>query len=158
ACTAIFTILNFLVPIATICIGAIFVNDCPRQHMIPIYLIVSGCGILIRTFLGVVGLCIASKYENPEEVPPQTLTIKILDFLHATFIFCWFIAGNVWIFSIHKDHQESDPSQDSFCAAVVYKYAFWLTIVAYIGLILAIVLCLVGCLFFGVVICRAGDD
>ncbi|ELT88750.1 hypothetical protein CAPTEDRAFT_188868 [Capitella teleta] len=143
-CTAVFTILNLLVSIATISIGAIFVNDCPRQHMIPIYLIVTGCCIFIRTFRCVVGLCIASIYDNPNEVTPQKLPRKALDVFLVVFPLSWLLSGSIWVFSTHKDYQDSDPSQDSFCASALFKYAFRYTLAAYIGMILTVVLYIPG--------------
>ncbi|ELU03695.1 hypothetical protein CAPTEDRAFT_126272, partial [Capitella teleta] len=116
--------------------GALFVPDCPRQHMIPIYLIVIGSCVLIRSILSLVGFYRLNNHENSRDVP---LWLFIADFIHSLFVLCWFIAGSVWVFGIHEDHQDSDPDQQAYCATVLYQYAFWCTVMCYVLAILCII-------------------
>ncbi|ELT88754.1 hypothetical protein CAPTEDRAFT_219980 [Capitella teleta] len=154
ACTVVGIIFSIIIPIANIFIGVMFVYECPRQYMIPIYLAVAGCVVLIRGLLSMTELYFKPTPETPDEAPPRRMVFKIFDLINGIFLLCWFIAGNFWIFGIYRDHQERDPNQQSFCAGVLYKYAFWSTMAAYIIALLAILICVlvaaVACGYIGI--------
>ncbi|XP_030285587.1 transmembrane protein 272 [Sparus aurata] len=117
-------------PIAEIVIGAIHLNDCPRKHFIPIYLIV----------LGAFGLMLAVLSCLPCAQEPKDSTTNPLSRLCATwnslvslFLFCWFICGNVWIYSIYKPNfDKNTTATDPYCDRTLYLFAFWVTTLVYI--------------------------
>ncbi|XP_045067707.1 transmembrane protein 272 isoform X1 [Coregonus clupeaformis] len=140
--------------IANIAMGAVYLNDCPRQPYIPIYLIVLGAFGLVT----ILPFCFC----QPNLVLVCTLWNGLLD----TFLFCWFINGNVWIYSIYQPNYnqtltEKDPYQsnynqtltekDLYCNKTLYLFAFWTTTLNYLILLsLCVVLCCCCC---GVAIC-----
>ena len=70
--------------------GAIHLNDCPRQHYIPIYLIVVGVFGLILSVLS----CLPCAQEPKDGTAnPLSRLCTIWNSLTSFFIFCWFIAG-----------------------------------------------------------------
>ncbi|XP_031697154.1 transmembrane protein 272-like [Anarrhichthys ocellatus] len=79
-----------VIPIAQIVIGAIHLDDCPRQHYIPIYLIVVGVFGLVLAALS----CQPSA-STPEDGTPNPLSRFCMTWnsLTSLFLFCWFIAG-----------------------------------------------------------------
>ncbi|TKS92888.1 hypothetical protein D9C73_027125 [Collichthys lucidus] len=131
--TACSKILLCVLPIAEIAIGAIYLDDCPRQSYIPIYLIVMGVFSLVLVLLS----CLLSTLK-PED---RSTTWNSLI---TCFLFCWFIAGNVWIYSIYKPNFDKNTTNvDPYCDKTLYLFAFWVTTLGYIcaGLLFVISCC-----------------
>ncbi|XP_070786040.1 transmembrane protein 272 [Enoplosus armatus] len=136
-----------VMPIAQIAIGAVHLVDCPRQRYIPIYLIV----------VGVFGLVLATLSCLPCAQKPKDGTSNPLNrvctawnSLTSIFLFCWFIAGNVWIYSIYKpNYNKNTTNTDPYCDRTVYLFAFWTTTLIYIllGLFLVSGCCVLLCFF-----------
>ncbi|KAI4887412.1 hypothetical protein NFI96_018882, partial [Prochilodus magdalenae] len=116
-------------PIAQLVIGGKYLHQCPVQPYIPIYLLVSGGFSLALTFLS----CLPCAQES-EDGSQSTLSslCTAWNSLVTLFLFCWFIAGNVWIYSIYQPNYV--PDQAAYCAKVLYLFAFWTTTVVYIFL------------------------
>uniref|UniRef100_A0A672GGR6 Uncharacterized protein n=1 Tax=Salarias fasciatus TaxID=181472 RepID=A0A672GGR6_SALFA len=132
---------------------SVYLQDCPINHYIPIYLIVAGVFGLV---LGVVTSCLPSNPEG-EEVAPPTLLTRCCQFVYrliSLFLFCWFITGNVWIYSIYQpDYNKNTTNIDHYCDKTLYLFAFWTTNLVYIILGLSLVCgcctafftCVLGC-------------
>ncbi|KAM4536669.1 transmembrane protein 272-like [Odontesthes bonariensis] len=134
-------LLTCALPIAQISIGAVYLNDCPQQPYIPIYLIV----------LGVFGLALSC---FPTAQKPDDGTINrpcaTWNSLISLFLFCWFITGNVWIYSIYEpNYNKNTTNVDPYCDKTVYLFAFWTTTLVYIliGFFLFIGCCCCCCGF-----------
>ncbi|XP_068444414.1 transmembrane protein 272-like [Clinocottus analis] len=120
-------------------IGAVYLNECPRQPYIPIYLLVLGVVCLLMTVF-VLPCC-----DRPE------IYSKIWICFVYFFVFCWFIAGNVWIYSIYEpNYNKTGSSMDSYCNKTLYMFAFWSTNLAYIllGFTMFISCCTYCCTYF----------
>ncbi|XP_038588475.1 transmembrane protein 272-like [Micropterus salmoides] len=106
----IFTIM----PFAQGVVGILYMNDCPRQPFIPIYLLLIGvCSIIERWCLN---KC-------------NTLLYRVFSF----FVFIWFIAGNVGIYSIYEPNYNKNTTQVSpYCNKTLYLFAFWTNNLTYI--------------------------
>nr|XP_057924953.1 transmembrane protein 272-like [Doryrhamphus excisus]XP_057924954.1 transmembrane protein 272-like [Doryrhamphus excisus] len=131
-------VLFCIIPIAQISIGAAHLDDCPRQHLIPIYLIVVGVFFTMLVLL----ICLPCA-RQPEDGPPNPLYRFCLGWnsLTALFLISWFIAGNVWIYSIYEpDYYKNVTSLESYCDKTLYLFAFWTTTLVYIlvGLVVVI--------------------
>uniref|UniRef100_A0A8C4SMA4 Uncharacterized protein n=1 Tax=Erpetoichthys calabaricus TaxID=27687 RepID=A0A8C4SMA4_ERPCA len=126
-------------PVAQITIGSIYLNSCPVQHYIPIYLIVSGVFSLVMDFLSFFHLGKEAEEVGSNARGGSTMGNGLL----SLFMFCWFITGNVWIYSIYQPNYD-EQSGDPYCNKTLYLFAFWSTTVVYIGLG---ILLLVGCCF-----------
>uniref|UniRef100_A0A665WPR3 Si:dkey-19b23.12 n=1 Tax=Echeneis naucrates TaxID=173247 RepID=A0A665WPR3_ECHNA len=119
-----------ILPAAEIAIGSVYLHDCPRQHYIPIYLIVAGVFSLVLVLLS----CLPCAQET-EEGPPNRLSqvCRTWNSLTSFFLFCWFIAGNVWIYSIYQpNYNKNTTSLDPYCHKTLYLFAFWTTTFVYI--------------------------
>ncbi|XP_061565552.1 transmembrane protein 272-like [Cololabis saira] len=120
-----------ILPIAQIAIGAVYLHDCPRQPYIPIYLIVFGV-------LGVLNAVLP--------ILPNTLCMA-LNSLMSLLLFCWFIAGNVWIYSIYQpNYDKNTTSVDPYCDKTLYLFSFWTTTLVYILLGLSVPIAICACL------------
>ncbi|OCT84167.1 hypothetical protein XELAEV_18022307mg [Xenopus laevis] len=111
--------------IAMIVVGAIYLNSCPAQTYVPIYLIVAGAFFLSFWLL------------FPLEFFHAKLR-KILSALVAVFLFAWLIAGSVWVFGIFNNSTRA-------CHRSMYLFTFSIIIIQYILLGLAIIFGLIAC-------------
>ncbi|XP_066446177.1 transmembrane protein 272-like [Eleutherodactylus coqui] len=131
--------------IASIAIGVIFMNECPGQYLIPYYLIISGVACLL--FLCMTCLpCV-----DEEQVTSVTLANLCAQGVLLLFLFAFFIAGNVWIYSLYHGPW-NDPSSPEYCARVLYLYAFW--IITLCHLCFLVLLCTYLCLLLGLYILK----
>ncbi|XP_042072889.1 transmembrane protein 272-like [Haplochromis burtoni] len=121
---AIFSAIFCIMPIAQIAIGAIYLHECPRQHYIPIYLIVLGLSSLLFVLLS----CFPCAKEPEEGTSNPLSTIyKAWNSLAMFFVFCWFIAGDVWIYSIYQPNYDKNTTNvDPYCNKTLYLFAFWI--------------------------------
>ncbi|XP_061565549.1 transmembrane protein 272-like [Cololabis saira] len=133
-----------ILPIAQIAIGAVYLHDCPRQPYIPIYLIVLGVfGVLLA------GLPCLPCTQQPRDGPATSPTnpCMALNSLMSLFLFCWFIAGNVWIYSIYQpNYDKNTTSVDPYCDKTLYLFSFWTTTLVYILLGLSVPIAICACL------------
>ncbi|KAM9335187.1 transmembrane protein 272-like [Symphorus nematophorus] len=144
ACSKIFLC---IMPIAQIAIGAVHLHHCPRQRYIPIYLIVVGVFGLVLALLS----CLpCAKKPQDGESNPLSHVCATWNSLTSLFLFCWFIAGNVWIYSIYKPNfNKATTDVDPYCDKTLYLFAFWTTTLIYIlfGVFLLCGCCTLFCFF-----------
>ncbi|XP_044196934.1 transmembrane protein 272-like [Thunnus albacares] len=123
-----------IMSIAQLAVGAMYKNDCPQQPYIPIYLMVMGIITLLSLFSTVA--CNASSGSLG----------KVCSGLVSLFLFCWFIAGNVWIYSIYEpNYDKTTTGMKLYCDKTVYQLAFWTTNLIYI--LFGFLSCIVFCFF-----------
>ncbi|CAI5668935.1 unnamed protein product [Oreochromis niloticus] len=103
-----FQVILFAMHIAQLIIGALNLHDCPRQPFIPIYLLVIGVVTLLFSILQ----C-------------RRIRWSACSCLVSLFVFCWFIAGNVWIYSVYEPSYNKTASPDMYCNKTLYLFAFW---------------------------------
>lgn len=150
-CTVASSVLSILLISVTLVIGSIYLNECTKQRMIPIYLIVMGCVSIAYIIFKVIVKSVGCGENNESWLPGDIVTgIVIL------FQFSWFIAGSVWIFSIFQPNY-TNPKSGDYCHRVLYVYAFSVTLAAYI---LVGVLCILVCcsLLCQLCLARNGND
>ncbi|XP_063302064.1 transmembrane protein 272-like [Pelobates fuscus] len=130
-----------VIHITSIVLGALFIKDCPGQPLIPYYLIVWGSGSILLLCL----TCLpCGDGREPPRISLATLCAQGVLFL---FLFSFFIAGNVWIYSLYPESWDS-PESPKQCNRVLYLYAFWITTICHICLMLLVLglLCVFICL------------
>ncbi|KAL6118539.1 uncharacterized protein ACO6RY_03325 [Pungitius sinensis] len=140
-----------ILPVAQIAIGAVHLEDCPLQRYIPIYLIVSGVFGLVLAGLSCLP-CTKSPDGGTEDGPSTPLSRLCVAWnsLTSLFLFCWFIAGNVWIYSIYEpNYTRNSTNPQPYCDKTLYLFAFWTTTLIYIllGLFLLGGCCVLFCFF-----------
>ncbi|KAK7097227.1 transmembrane protein 272-like [Littorina saxatilis] len=124
----IFLGLILAIPIAMLVMGVIYLDDCPEERYIPIYLLVAGVFGVLRNLITIGRRCCTRKEEGEEEQKAKPNPIEsIID----CFMIGWFIAGNVWIYRTKGDFSE-DPNAPNFCDPTLYWFAFWITTATYI--------------------------
>ncbi|XP_070710996.1 transmembrane protein 272-like [Pempheris klunzingeri] len=117
-------------PIAQIVVGALYHNECPMQHFIPIYLEVMGAYGLLALALSFLPFV--------NDLTPYSIAFGSVNLL---FFLCWFTTGNYWIYSIYEPNYNKTVSIDTYCDKTLYLFAFWTTNVTYVQLVLFVCCC-----------------
>ncbi|XP_059381377.1 transmembrane protein 272-like [Carassius carassius] len=149
-CLVISKLLLLALPIAQISIGAVYLQDCPQQHYIPVYVLVCGVFSLLLALLSCLP-CARETEEGGQTVLSRTF--NVWNSLVSTFMFCWLICGSVWIYSIYPPNYNQTVAGDPYCNKTLYLFAFWTTTLAYIliGLVVVLGCCVCICAFiFGI--------
>ncbi|XP_027143483.1 transmembrane protein 272-like [Larimichthys crocea] len=116
-----------IIPISQIVMGLACRLDCPKQNYIPIFLLVNGGVLMLLLYM----------------LPWHSSIHKACFGLVSLFLFGWFIAGNVWIYSIYEpNYNETTTSTDPYCNKTLYQFAFWTITLHYI--VLGLIICAVG--------------
>ncbi|KAI3386520.1 hypothetical protein SNEBB_006054 [Seison nebaliae] len=117
------------VPLIMIMVGMQWLNECPRETKIPIYLLVGGFVACLR-FLHILWKTYqARRHEKNEllEIDDQPLpttgscfTYMLLD----AFIAIWFVCGNYWILKIWWPNFHAPLKEPSnYCSRTLYLFA-----------------------------------
>jgi len=125
-----FTILMGLflaIPISMLVMGALNIDNCRAEEMIPIYLVVAGSFGVAKNLFSLVNRC----RKNKEELEEDSTKVNPLVSLVDCFLFAWFIAGNVWIYRT-TDRDGVNKDADNYCDDTLYYFAFWVTTSVYI--------------------------
>ncbi|XP_076867352.1 transmembrane protein 272-like [Brachyhypopomus gauderio] len=136
-------LLAIALPIAQVVIGQQYLEKCPRQPNIPIYLLVSGVFGLVLALLS----CLPCAREDEHGSSGSLSSLcTAWNSLVTLFLFIWFISGNVWVYSIYPPNY--DTSAVDYCAKTVYLFAFWTINAVYIllGILLVGGCCLLFCM------------
>ncbi|XP_043539417.1 transmembrane protein 272-like [Chiloscyllium plagiosum] len=134
-------IMTCLLAVASITIGTVYLDSCPKQYLIPIYLIVSGSFTLFFVMISLVSCA-----PNDESNMLAFHRIgRVWKSLISLFSFIWFITGNVWIYSIYEP-EYIDKTSPNYCDKTLYFFAFWATTITYILLGIALFLGFCGLL------------
>ncbi|XP_038056533.1 transmembrane protein 272-like [Patiria miniata] len=134
--TIAFTILMaviLIVPIAMVVMGAVHIDDCPVQRLIPIFLIVSGSVYIVKTILD-----LAVRYRRRKEggaAESSYLRENSVSRLFACILLVFFILGNVWVYANFRP--DDDPTSPRYCYPPLYYFAFWIITLAYIFFIVS---------------------
>lgn len=125
------------IPVSMIVIGSYHFHECPRERMIPIYLIVFGVATLLKVMINLAKKMKAHLTGGDDSIRESTQETSY-DNVITLFTLAWFIAGNVWIYRIYMPTNEE-------CEVHLYLFAFWLTTSTYI----------VFCLMVSCILCAA---
>ncbi|XP_071787240.1 transmembrane protein 272-like [Asterias amurensis] len=132
------------IPIAMIVLGAVYMKECPVEPKIPVYLVVAGSFYILKSFIDLITRC-QKRDQNEGEASDETINKKNnFSRLIGCFLFAFFIAGNVWVYSNYPP--SANPDDPEYCFGPLYYFAFWIITSCYI-----LVAC--GCLC---VCCAAG--
>jgi hypothetical protein len=124
-------LLPFSISIVSLIFGIPHLHNCPIQPHIPVYLIVQGAVGLLIFLIHLLAIVYILRITKLKYL--FIGTIAILTAFIGLFLFAWFIAGNVWIFSVVNRVQFTDQTKtNSYCNFTLYHAAFWLLIAQYV--------------------------
>ncbi|XP_035530821.1 transmembrane protein 272-like [Morone saxatilis] len=105
ACTVVFFFTMLFVQLV---VGVVYMNDCPRQPIIPIYLFLMGCSPLLFRCLN--------------KITP------LFCFMAPGLFLVWFIVGTLNIYSIYEPNYNKNTTKvNPYCDKTLYLFAFWTT-------------------------------
>ncbi|XP_066536422.1 transmembrane protein 272-like [Hoplias malabaricus] len=124
-CSVRISILISLLPIVFGGLGAKHLYDCPKQPIVPVYLLVGGVACLS---LQIFPIIYCSQSDGKIILP-----CRILNFLLLVFCPLWFITGSIFVYMAYEPNYESRSSAE-FCERILYQVAFWITNIIYISI------------------------
>ncbi|XP_064609310.1 transmembrane protein 272-like [Liolophura sinensis] len=125
-------------PLAMITAGGKYLEECPKEPKIPIYLLVGGCFGLIKLLFLMWRQARHGYDDNLDEIVMDADTGDVMAIWRMTnislslFLSIWFILGNYWVFSIWIPKFKAplhDPQ--NWCEKHVFMFAFWQIVVCY---------------------------
>lgn len=145
-----------IVPLLMMIIGVQYLQECPKEPNIPLYLLIGGAFGLIKVATLLYHQMRRRRYErlddglsdgDIDEVWSSTST-KITEYALTIFLLVWFGMGNYWVLRIYKPRFEPllhEPN--NYCDKTVYSFALIHLLVCYsvIGLWVVEVICLALC-------------
>lgn len=137
--TFAFTILLcflMIVPASMILVGVMFLDDCPAEPLIPIFLVSAGAAGGLKDIYSFIMRCNRG-YSEPlgEDSYVENVILRIVN----ASMFGWFVAGCVWIYRT-TDVDTEDKTVRNYCNKTLYHFAFWL-ITAMLALTVGSMLC-----------------
>jgi len=135
--------------------GYVYKEQCPKQKHIPIYLIVAGSFTILRQILDLFARCATKDDDGGNQRFLTCDCCKCLTAIISLFMFGWFIAGNIWIYSAYEPNY-TDPISQEYCHKTLYLFAFWLTTSVYICV--AFFCCCLSCLVCCSAVCTVFEE
>jgi hypothetical protein len=139
---AVLIYLSFLLALPTtkLVLGILYVNACPVNKNIPLYMIVSGaCGLAIIILLLLSSACTFCRFVSNTKKPTHRYMICIIALARgmqgalAIFLFIWFLFGNIWVFNARNRVRTDQPNdKNNYCNPTLYWSAFYILIFTYI--------------------------
>ncbi|XP_062981920.1 transmembrane protein 272 [Elgaria multicarinata webbii] len=146
----IFGLLAFLaLPLSMAFTGMKFLDDCPVQPLIPLYLLVGGVVGSLKVALllfnstrmrQLLSKSVMIDDDDADEYPWRQNAHKYyIHLILSLFLFLWFILGNYWVFSVYLPNfiPPFHHPQD-YCDKILYIFAVGVLIISHIVLVLLI--------------------
>ncbi|XP_036358202.1 uncharacterized protein LOC115211023 isoform X1 [Octopus sinensis] len=118
-----------LLPLLMSAIGVKYLDECPKEPKIPIYLLVGGSFGALKLVLVLWRQVKFHRYEYDDHF---TDSEKFFSASHVTqmsltvFLAVWFGFGNYWLYSIWKPHFQAPLHEPrNWCSETVFRFTFW---------------------------------
>lgn len=135
-------IILMAIPVIMIVIGAVHLQNCKIQKMIPIWLIVFGSLAIVKNIS-----TLFQRIKSRLDEYGGSKLLSLFDSFLGLFLIIWFICGNVWTYPNYTKYVSNDPNSNDYCHVVVINFAFWIITAVYILIALAcIIFCCTICL------------
>jgi len=123
--------------------GIVFIDDCPVQPFIPIYLVLAGVLGVIKN-ISQIGerllLPAIKRRTNEQRFKSGYCAWKIVNIIYTFVMFAWLVVGSYFIYSNYSKLNNSGAFRTDQCHEGFYKFAFGITTASYI-----LATCLVCC-------------
>ncbi|CAF3951506.1 unnamed protein product [Adineta steineri] len=142
--TVIIICLTSSLPFSKLCIGILYINQCPAQTQIPAWLIVSGCRSLISIILIFFIIIYVNTMDHCcKKTPPAFvgLGISFLIIISFLFHFIWSIVGVVWSSARKSMIQHEDPNEiTTYCHSTPYAFQMGIALFHLIIIIMSLII------------------
>lgn len=145
----VFTVIvvaSFLLPAASLIIGALTIHECPHQPMIPVLLVLSGVLALVSGVINIVarsGRLQPADYEQEAAGPKQFLLGVVTGVLNLALL-CVFVTGCIYVYSSLWPSQ--DRASAHYCSPTAFYFAFGVHTAAFVFLGLLFLIGILGML------------
>ncbi|XP_060565774.1 uncharacterized protein LOC132724839 isoform X2 [Ruditapes philippinarum] len=117
-------------------IGVIRFRECPYEQELPLFLVLEGVAIILKTFLNLFNTCHRRTHEDNERNTLDTCT----DILSIFLVF-WTLTGSIWTFGIYQHVREvADDTESRDCNKLVYTCSIWFLISIYSTVLIVVVI------------------
>ncbi|XP_014278291.1 transmembrane protein 272 isoform X2 [Halyomorpha halys] len=120
--------ITIFVPVAMFLIGLHYLNECPVNVFIPIYLLVGGFVGVLKQVLQILYRVKRARNRNDNEEEPRSSFQSVI----TCFMLSWFFLGSYWVYKEYKPNY--DPREGPYCNKTVYLFAFWQITIVYVTL------------------------
>ncbi|XP_039288859.1 nascent polypeptide-associated complex subunit alpha, muscle-specific form-like isoform X2 [Nilaparvata lugens] len=146
----------FTLPVAMFIIGIQYAKDCPKEPILPVYMIVGGGFGTIKMLWMLWNQYRSMTYERLDARSrssgssgddPISTGGKITNFLLTTFLMVWFVMGNVWIWGMGwPDFKPTLLDPNSWCDKTLFLFALTHLVVLYslIGVVIIVIIVLIA--------------
>lgn len=135
-------------------VGVVFVDDCPLQPDIPIFLIVGGLSVMLELVILIIysivlrnSTSLSTRFSRSKH---KVLVCgwKVFSITFNLFLLAWTVAGSYWVYSKYKEVIKFGYLT---CNEVVYKFTFSVIALSYVIFLMALccACCFAGILCFG---------
>ncbi|CAG5119065.1 unnamed protein product, partial [Candidula unifasciata] len=144
---------TLIVPIVMIVFGVKYLDECPLETKIPIFLIVGGCFGIVK-ILVVLGKYVQNRHmgsvdnlagEVDDDRVVQSKTYRSINSALSLFLIAWNVLGSVWVLRIWKPRFEPLLHRpDVWCHRSLYFFSVAIIVAVYavLGLMVLVVTCL----------------
>ena len=136
-------------PYNVYCLGIAFVNDCPFQPFIPIYLIIAGVLGIIKNIAQIgekLLLPIVRRKLKEDTFKKCYLIWKTVNIIYTFLMFSCLVVGSYFIYSNYGKLNNSGDYRSDLCHEGLYKFAFGITTASFV-LATLLVCCVCLCSF-----------
>lgn len=137
--------------------GVKYLDECPRQPKIPIYLLVGGCFGTIKLMLTLCRQIKLLKDDDEEDAHDDSELMSMSRMANIglnIFLTIWFVLGNYWFFDTWKPKFKAPLHEPkNWCDRSVFTYTLWQLIVCYILISLMVVTGFLFCFCFTCIRC-----
>ncbi|RZF32696.1 hypothetical protein LSTR_LSTR004124 [Laodelphax striatellus] len=146
----------FTLPVAMFIIGIQYAKDCPKEPILPVYMIVGGGFGTIKMLWMLWNQYRSMTYERLDARSrssgssgddPISTGGKITNFLLSSFLIVWFVMGNVWIWGMGwPDFKPTLLDPNSWCDKTLFLFALTHLVVLYslIGVVVIVIIVLIA--------------
>ncbi|KAH8041541.1 hypothetical protein HPB51_016986 [Rhipicephalus microplus] len=145
-----------ILPLLMMIIGVQYLQECPKEPNIPLYLLIGGAFGLIKVGTLLYHQMRRRRYERLDDALADgdidelwsSTSTKVTEYALTIFLLVWFGMGNYWVLHIYRPRYEPllrEPN--NYCDKTVYTFSLVHLLVCYgvIGLWVIEVICLALC-------------
>ncbi|XP_052256714.1 uncharacterized protein LOC127861963 isoform X2 [Dreissena polymorpha] len=115
-----------ILAICTFTIGVLQYGQCPYEPELPLFLVLHGTAVLVKTCLRV-----ASSFHRRHAEDNERNTLDTINDVISVFVVLWTLTGSVWTFGILNLVDISNLEVSRYCDMLVFMTAFILLVFLY---------------------------
>nr|KAG5706287.1 hypothetical protein BaRGS_026069 [Batillaria attramentaria] len=123
---------SIMLPITMVSLGVKFLDECPLEPRVPVYLLVGGCVLMLKLTLSLWRALQRRRQDNADVIYDEgdvgaglsSRTYRVMNVLLTLFLVGWHVAGSYWLFSIWKPRFSPllhVPSE--YCERTLYMFS-----------------------------------